>query len=122
MSELNHLRWSIGFGESIASILVIVVLGAIALPNFIKARSVSSANACIKNLRQINAAANQFALEKGKTNGETINFQIDLTPYIKLNSLGKIPGCPMGGTYFIWKVGQTPRCTLEFTNSAHALQ
>ena len=122
MSELNHQRWSIGFGESIAIILVIIIFSAIALPNFIKARAVSSANACINNLRQIDAATNQFALEKGKTNGEAIDFQTDLSPYIKLNSAGKIPGCPAGGTYFLWKVGQTPRCTMGFTNPAHVLE
>ena len=109
MSEEKHQPWSIGFAESVIIVVAIVVLGAIALPNFIKARAVSSANACMNNLRQIDAAANQFALEKGKMNGEAINFQIDLTPYIKLNSAGRIPGCPAGGTYFIWKVGQTPR-------------
>jgi hypothetical protein len=56
-------------------------------------------NSCINNLRQIDAAAQEFALEKGKTNGEAINFLDDLTPYIKLNSAGKIPLCPQGGIY-----------------------
>jgi Icc-related predicted phosphoesterase len=46
----------------------------------------SPANACINNLRQIDAGANQFALENHKTNGEAINFPDDLTPYVKLTS------------------------------------
>ncbi len=91
-------------------------------PNFIKFHSASAGNACINNLRQIDAAANQFALEKGKTNGEAINFPNDLTPYIKLNSKGKIPGCPGGGLYSIKKVGDTPTCTLSTATPAHALQ
>jgi len=94
---------------------------ALALPNFIKARSTSAAAACINNLRQIDSAANQFALEQGKTNGEAIHFPDDLTPYIKLNSQGKIPGCPGGGVYNIWRVGQKPTCTAGATNSAHVL-
>jgi len=102
--------------------LVVVGLLVIAVPNFIKARSTSAANACINNLRQIDAAANQFALENGKTNGEAIRFPNDLTPYIKLNSAGKIPGCPQGGTYSIKAVGDAPTCSLGTAgNSAHVL-
>jgi hypothetical protein len=82
------------------------------IPNFIKARSTSAANACVNNLRQIDAAANQFALEHNLTNGSPINFPNDLTPYIKLNSAGKIPSCPQGGIYHISKVGETPTCSL----------
>ena len=108
------LEWSL-------AILAIAGLAAIALPNFIKARATSSANACLNNLRQIDAAANQFALERVKTNGEAINFPDDLTPYIKLNSEGKIPGCPHGGRYYIWRVGQKPKCTLGATDPNHVM-
>ncbi|MGA3283525.1 MAG: hypothetical protein ABSD57_03575 [Verrucomicrobiota bacterium] len=87
----------------------ILVAGA---PSFIKARSTSAANACVNNLRQIDAAANQFALEKNLKTGDKINFPDDLTPYIKLNSQGKIPPCPQGGTYSIKRVGDTPTCSL----------
>jgi hypothetical protein len=82
----------------------------------------SPANACINNLRQIDAAANQFALENHLTNGDRINFPNDLTPYIKLNSAGEIPGCPQGGVYHIRKVGETPTCSLGTTvTPAHVL-
>ena len=104
------------------AIFVIPLMMAIAIPNFVKARSTAQANACINNLRQIDAAANQFALEHGKTNGEAINFPDDLTPYIKLNSQGKIPSCPAGGTYSIKRVGETPTCSLGTTvTPAHVL-
>jgi hypothetical protein len=88
------------------------ILAAVGLPNFIKARSTSAANACINNLRQIDAAANQFALEKNLKTGDKINFPDDLTPYIKLNSQEKIPPCPQGGVYSIKKVGDSPTCSL----------
>jgi hypothetical protein len=104
-----------------ASFLGIILLGTIIIPNFIKARATSAANACINNLRQIDAAANQFALEHNLSSGTPINFPNDLTPYIKLNSAGKIPGCPQGGLYSIWRVGQAPKCTLGTTNYTHAL-
>jgi len=89
------------------------ILAAVGLPNFIKSRSTCCGNACINNLRQIDGAAQQFALEKGKTNGEAINYPEDLTPYIKLNSNGKIPPCPNGGVYSIKKVGDSPTCSLS---------
>ena|ERR1700690_404876 len=75
----------------------------------------SRANACINNLREIDAAAQEFALEKGKTNGEAINFPNDLTPYIKLDKNGKIRPCPSGGIYSIKKVSDTPTCSLGTT-------
>jgi hypothetical protein len=80
------------------------------------------AYACINNLRQIDAAANEFALVAHLTNGDAIHFPDDLTPYIKLNSAGKIPSCPSGGIYSIQKVGVLPVCSLGTTvTPAHFL-
>jgi len=95
---------------------------SIAIPNFFRLRVTSSGNACINNLRQIDAAAMQFALEKGLTNGMPIHFPDDLTPYIKLNSAGKIPPCPKGGVYQITKVGELPTCTFSTATPAHKLR
>lgn len=86
------------------------------------ARVTTPANACINNLRQIDAAANQFALEHNKTNGDAINFPADLTPYIKLTRDYKVPSCPSGGTYHISTVGEVPACSLSNTvNPPHVL-
>jgi hypothetical protein len=92
------------------------------VPNFIRTRSTSAANDCIQNLRQIDAAANEFALEHHLTNGSPINFPDDLTPYIRFNSAIRIPPCPEGGIYIIKKVGDTPTCSLGTTvNPPHVL-
>ena len=96
-------------------VAIIGLLAAIAIPNFVKARATSQANACINNLRQIDAAANEFALETGKSTGATISYPGDLTPYIKLNSAGSIPPCPAGGSYSDGTVGNTPTCSLGST-------
>jgi len=121
MDEQRKSGWSFGFWVTCLLILGIAIF--IALPNFIKARSTSAASACINNLRQIDAAANQFALEHNKTNGEAINFPDDLTPYIKFNSAGKIPSCPNGGVYSIKRVGDLPTCSLGLAgNPGHSLQ
>ena len=112
-------------GFTLVEIMIVVaiigLLAAIAIPNFVKARTTSQCNACINNLRQIDAAANQFALEKGKATGATINYPTDLAPYIKLNSNGSIPPCPSGGTYACGLVGTNPTCTLSTLAPAHRL-
>jgi prepilin-type N-terminal cleavage/methylation domain-containing protein len=107
-------------GFSLVEILIVVaiigLLAAIAIPNFVKARASSQANACINNLRQIDAAANQFAVEQHKQTGDDINYPNDLTPYLKLNKRGKIPSCPVGGYYYDdAKVGSIPTCSLGTT-------
>jgi prepilin-type N-terminal cleavage/methylation domain-containing protein len=108
--------------EIMIVVAIIGLLAAIAIPNFVKARATSQANACINNLRQLDAAANQFALEQGKTTGAAINYPGDLTPYIKMNSAGSIPVCPAGGSYSSTAVGTPPTCSLGTTvNPAHVL-
>ena len=108
--------------EIMLVVAIIGLLAAIAIPNFVKARQTSQCNACINNLRQIDSAANQFALEKGQTTGATINYPTDLLPYIKLNSSASIPQCPAGGTYADGIVGSNPSCTLSTLVPPHALQ
>ena len=64
-------------------------------------------NTCINNLRQIDAAKVQWALEKGKPNGTPVT-EDDIKPYLQG---GVLPKCPVGGKYTIGKVGETPTCS-----------
>ena len=76
-------------------------------------RAAALQNACINNLRQIDAAKNQWALEKGKATGAAVT-AADIAPYL----VGRrMPVCPGGGRYTIGKVGDKPTCSIP----GHAL-
>jgi len=79
--------------------------------NAAAARTAALQNACINNLRQIDGAKNEFALEKGKKKGDPVT-EADIKPYLKLDANGNLPKCPAGGKYTIGKVGEPPTCSI----------
>jgi competence protein ComGC len=91
------------------AIFVIPLMMAIAIPNFVKARDTAQMNACINNLRMIDAAKNEWALENNKKSTDTPS-QSDLAHYLKN---GQFPTCPKGGTYTIGSVGEAPTCSVS---------
>jgi TolA-binding protein len=66
------------------------------------------ANACINNLRQIDGAKQQWALEN-KKDANAVPVVNDLLPYFKA---GAMPGCPGGGSYTLNNVSMVPTCTI----------
>jgi hypothetical protein len=92
------------FGIAFVSILI-VLLAAIAIPNFVNPKTVPAQNVCVRNLRQLDAAKQQWALEYHKTTNDVASMQ-DLLPYLK----GPFK-CPDGGTYVAGRVGESPMCS-----------
>jgi prepilin-type N-terminal cleavage/methylation domain-containing protein len=89
-------------------VAIIGLLAAIAIPNFVRSRSTAQQNACINNLRQIDNAKDQWALEHRKQTGDpVVDSEVDV--YIK----GGAPSCPGNGVYDYGNVGTNPTCTLS---------
>jgi competence protein ComGC len=90
------------------AIIFIPLMLAIAIPNFIHARDTAQTNACINNLRQIDAAKQEWALENNKKGTDTPT-QADVAHFLKN---GQFPVCPKGGIYTIGPVDEPPTCSI----------
>lgn len=120
---INNLRsgvkvsgWSTAGGRELitsAAIAPVGLMAAIAIPSFVKARSTAQQNACINNLRQLDAAKEQWALATGQPLGAA-PVESEVLEYIKGTTM---PVCPQGGTYSLHPIGQNPTCS----HPGHAL-
>ena len=89
-------------------IAMIGLLAAIAIPNFVKARQTAQMNACINNLRMIDGAKQQWALENKKEATDTPT-QGEVVLYLRNQ---QFPVCVAGGVYTLNAVGEDPTCSI----------
>ena len=83
--------------ELMVVVAVIGLLAAIAIPNFVHARTTSQINACINNLRQIDGAKQEWAMDNAVPTTSRPGIA-ELQPYLGRGSNGSLPICPLDST------------------------
>ena len=98
--------------EIMIVVLIIGILLAIAVPNFIKARESSRAKSCVANLKQIESAKEQWAMD----NKAAMNASPGTTDLYGTSAyIRSSPACPSGGTYTIGDMATRPSCSIGTT-------
>src|SRR5919201_6443086 len=108
-NKLQTKRAGFTLVEIMIVVAVIALLAAIAVPGFLRARKRSQASKILNDLRMIDAAVDQYAIETGKKSGDTVNVT-DWTNYVKKDSVLYNNGSDLfGNTYGAQLVDSLPK-------------
>jgi prepilin-type N-terminal cleavage/methylation domain-containing protein len=109
LSKLNRKHAGFTLVEIMIVVAIIALLAAIAVPGFLRARKRSQAAKILNDLRMIDAAVDQYAIETNRSTGNTVAVQ-DWTQYIKKDSILYNTGTSLlGSTYGAQTVDTIPR-------------
>src|SRR5881227_2029745 len=100
--------------EIMIVVAIIALLAAIAVPGFLRARKRSQASRIINDLRLIDSAVDQYAIETNKTSNATVNVS-DWTNYLKKGTNLYVTGADLFGQSYgnqlVDKLPQVPTST-----------
>src|SRR5947207_9865258 len=80
--KLNRKHAGFTLVEIMIVVAIIALLAAIAVPGFLRARKRSQASKILNDLRLIDGAVDQYAIETGRKSGDTVSV-VDWTYYLK---------------------------------------
>ncbi|WP_083805393.1 type II secretion system protein [Chthoniobacter flavus] len=105
----NHLRRGFTLVEIMVVVSIIALLAAIATSNFIRARKRAQAAKILDDLRTLDGALDQYAIENNKNSGDLAMFS-DLQPYMKrMNKLALMGADIFGQPYGPYTVDTPPK-------------
>ncbi len=109
LQKLNNRRGGFTLVEIMIVVAIIALLAAIAVPNFLRARKRSQATRILEDLRMLDSAVDQYAIETNKSTGSNPTFA-DLKNYIKAGTVLYTTGNDMfGNTYGPFTVDTIPK-------------
>ncbi|MEN6371670.1 MAG: prepilin-type N-terminal cleavage/methylation domain-containing protein [Armatimonadota bacterium] len=106
--------------EIMIVVLIIGILLAIAIPNFLRARESSRAKSCQGNLRQIETAKEQWAMDTKAASDATPDLSGGAGTPLVPNYIKSAPACPSNGTYTVGNMSTRPTCSVGATQTAGA--
>ena len=102
MSKIRNSQSAFTLVEIMIVVAIIGLLAALAIPGFVKARKQSQGRRIINDARQLDAAIDQWALEKGKKDNDAI-VTAEAATYLKTGTWQTTD--VLGGTYAVGSVG-----------------
>jgi prepilin-type N-terminal cleavage/methylation domain-containing protein len=96
LKKLTPKRGGFTLVEIMIVVAIIALLAAIAVPGFLRARKRSQASKIINDLRMIDSAVDQYAIETTKKSGDTVDVT-DWTNYVKKDTVLYATGADLFG-------------------------
>jgi prepilin-type N-terminal cleavage/methylation domain-containing protein len=116
LRKLNTKRGGFTLVEIMIVVAIIALLAAIAVPNFLRSRKRSQATQVLEDLRLIDSAVDQYAIENNKKEGDTLAWS-DVQAYLKTGSRLEasggtdILGNSFGATFTVDTIPVVPSAT-----------